>query len=173
MQKNPLKPVVSLHPMVRIDSAQAPLSNGVLTSIPIFLSLESFQHNSVDIYFSNVLHDFQIFSKVCMTREHDHKQYRHATKTFDSDHNYKYLVCVVVEETNEEQNCDSYIDENTCQREQHFDSRPTDSTFVFIERMRSQNCGQDNHGSENFRYGERLHFLLEERSRVVLLKSTK
>jgi hypothetical protein len=51
MQKNPLKPVVSLHPMVRIDSAQAPLSNGVLTSIPIFLSLESFQHDSVDIFF--------------------------------------------------------------------------------------------------------------------------
>jgi hypothetical protein len=49
MQKNPLKPVVSLHPMVRIDSAQAPLSNGVLTSISIFLSLESFQHDSVDI----------------------------------------------------------------------------------------------------------------------------
>jgi hypothetical protein len=49
MQKNPLKPVVSLHPMVRIDSAQAPLSNGVLTSIPIFLSLESFQHNSVEM----------------------------------------------------------------------------------------------------------------------------
>jgi hypothetical protein len=50
MQKNPLKPVVSLHPMVRIDSAQAPLSNGVLTSIPIFLSLESFQHDSVEMY---------------------------------------------------------------------------------------------------------------------------
>jgi hypothetical protein len=55
MQKNPLKPVVSLHPMVRIDSAQAPLSNGVLTSIPIFLSLESFQHDSVDVYINDLL----------------------------------------------------------------------------------------------------------------------
>jgi hypothetical protein len=60
MQKNPLKPVVSLHPMVRIDSAQAPLSNGVLTSIPIFLSLESFQHDSVDI----LLNVTQIFKSV-------------------------------------------------------------------------------------------------------------
>jgi hypothetical protein len=61
MQKNPLKPVVSLHPMVRIDSAQAPLSNGVLTSIPIFLSLESFQHNSVEFYPSNEFKGLSIF----------------------------------------------------------------------------------------------------------------